>query len=181
MEKFILLLKELKVSLLNTPDGSKFYGKQQQAETTGWVDHFCSEGLSKLASSPTAAEALVISAATKWCRQLMQRVVRSVIYLIEQTQGTGLPSVSSRYASHYRCGSASLFFVCILEKFLVLRQKPYRKNDDKWSQEKHREAIESIDRNGKKKNKIMWPSWKERLHWFMLSMIGVGANFCEWW
>ena len=62
----------------------------QQAETTDWIDQFCSAGSPKPLRT---AAALALRAENKIIQILIHRVIHSVIHFIEQTQGTNLSSV----------------------------------------------------------------------------------------
>ena len=89
--KFVALLKELKVPPLNTPYGSKFHSRTA-AGRNGRLYWSVQQHRITKANSPRAVETLVLRAAMKWFRYLCKGV-RSVINLIEQTQGTDPPSV----------------------------------------------------------------------------------------
>ena len=87
-----MLLKELKVPLLNMPNGSTFHRRAAAGKNDRLNASLLQHGIAK-PSSPRAAEALVLWAATKLFRYPFI-VVHSVITLIRERQGSDLPSVS---------------------------------------------------------------------------------------
>ena len=65
---------------LNTPGGSKFHRRQQQAETTDWIDQFRSEGSPR----PTHLDRAIITSWNTMMQIFIHRVVHSVVNLIEK-------------------------------------------------------------------------------------------------